>query len=281
MTPLGQIFLAAVLAGLVAIAVTVAIEKFGGLIGGILGTIPTTIVPAAAFMWLAEPTDAAFQPAMGMVPVGMLLNAIFLWLWRAVPPRIPEWTFGKRLTTITSLNLGVWFAGAAVSVSLFSEQASMTVGLGALLIGLVLGLWITLEHRPAPRGENRVGPMTLAMRGVAAATAIGVAVWLSQQGSPLLAGIASVFPAIFLTSMVALWIAQGEDVPSGAVGPMMLGAMSVSFYALLATYTLPQFGVIVGSVITWFVSISAISVPSALWLRFRGNRRVEAENPAP
>ena len=125
----------------------------------------------------------------------------------------------------------------------------MTVGLGALLIGIILGLWITLEHRHAPRGHNKVGPLTLAMRGVAAATAIGVAVWLSQLGSPLLAGMASVFPAIFLTSMVALWIAQGEDVPSGAVGPMMLGAMSVSFYALLATFTLPEFGVILLSLI--------------------------------
>ena len=281
MTPLGQIILAAVMAGFVAIAVTIAIEKFGGLIGGILGTIPTTIVPAAAFIWLADSNDTAFQPAMGMVPIGMLLNAIFLWLWRTVPPRIPEWTFGKRLTAITCINLGVWFAGAALSVSLFSEQASMTVGFGALLIGLVLGLWITLEHHPAPRGENRVGMMTFAMRGIAAATAIGTAVWLSQVGSPLLAGMASVFPAIFLTSMVALWIAQGEDVPSGAVGPMMLGAMSVSFYALLATHTLPEYGVIVGSIITWFASISAISIPSALWLRFRGNRRIEAENPAP
>ena len=281
MGPQGQIVLAAALAGLVAIAVTVAIEKFGGLIGGILGTIPTTIVPAAAFMWLADPTDSAFQPAMGMVPVGMLLNAIFLWLWRVIPPKIPNWTFGKRLATITSINLSVWFAGAIISVSIFPEQVSMTVGLGALLIGLVLGLWISLEHRPAPRGQNRVGPLTLAMRGVAAATAIGAAVWLSQLGSPLLAGMASVFPAIFLTSMVALWIAQGEEVPSGAVGPMMLGAMSVSFYALLATYTLPEYGVVAGSILTWFASIFAISVPSVLWLRFRANRRIEAENPAP
>ena len=281
MNPLGQILLAALLAGLVAIAVTVAIEKFGGLIGGILGTIPTTIVPAAAFIWLADPTNSVFQSAMGMVPVGMLLNAIFLWLWRAVPPLIPNWTFGKRLATITTANLSVWFIGAAISVSLFSDEAPMTVGLAALLVGLILGLWITLEHRHAPRGQNRVGPVTLAMRGVAAATAIGVAVWFSQLGSPLLAGMASVFPAIFLTSMVALWISQGEDVPSGAVGPMMLGAMSVSFYALLATHTLPEYGVMVGSILTWFASIFAISVPAALWLRFRANRRVEAQNPAP
>ncbi|MBR18492.1 MAG: hypothetical protein CMA87_06020 [Euryarchaeota archaeon] len=276
-----QILLAAILAGLVAIAVTVAIEKFGGVIGGILGTIPTTIVPAAAFMWLADPNSGAFDPAMGMVPVGMLLNAIFLWLWRVVPPRIPPWTFGKRLTVITTINLSVWFAGAAISVTLFSEQASMTVGLAALIIGVLLGLWISLDHKPAPRGKNRVGPFTLACRGIAAATAIGLAVWLSQLGSPLLAGMASVFPAIFLTSMVALWMAQGEAVPSGAVGPMMLGAMSVSFYALLATITLPKYGIVMGSALTWVASIGVVSVPAALWLRWSNNRRVEAQSPAP
>ena len=270
-----QILLAATLAGLVAIAVTVAIEKFGGVIGGILGTVPTTIVPAAAFMWMAEPNSDAFDPAMGMVPVGMLLNAIFLWLWRVVPPRIPSWDFGKRLTIITTINLSMWFAGAAISVTLFPEQKSMSVGLIALIIGVLLGLWISLDHKPAPRGKNRVGPLMLACRGIAAATAIGLAVWLSQLGSPLLAGMASVFPAIFLTSMVALWIAQGEEVPSGAVGPMMLGAMSVSFYALLATLTLPEYGVLIGSVITWIASIGFVSVPAALWLRFNDNRRVE------
>tara|TARA_Y100000996_G_scaffold89882_1_gene63092 strand:- start:265 stop:1095 length:831 start_codon:yes stop_codon:yes gene_type:complete len=270
-----QILLAAALAGLVAIAVTVAIEKFGGVIGGILGTVPTTIVPAAAFMWMAEPNSDAFDPAMGMVPVGMLLNAIFLWLWRVVPPRIPSWDFGKRLTIITTINLSIWFAGAAISVTLFPEQKSMSVGLIALIIGVLLGLWISLDHKPAPRGKNRVGPLMLACRGIAAATAIGLAVWLSQLGSPLLAGMASVFPAIFLTSMVALWIAQGEEVPSGAVGPMMLGAMSVSFYALLATLTLPEYGVLIGSVITWVASIGFVSVPAALWLRFNDNRRVE------
>ncbi|MED5487200.1 MAG: hypothetical protein VYB40_05855 [Candidatus Thermoplasmatota archaeon] len=276
-----QILLAAILAGLVAIAVTIAIEKFGGVIGGVLGTIPTTIVPAAAFMWLADPSADAFDSAMGMVPVGMLLNAIFLWLWRVVPPRIPAWDFGKRLAVITTINLCVWFVGAAVSVTLFSEQTSMDVGFSALLIGVILGLWISLDHKPAPRGKNRVGPFTLACRGIAAATAIGLAVWLSQLGSPLLAGMASVFPAIFLTSMVALWIAQGEAVPSGAVGPMMLGAMSVSFYALLATITLPKYGIALGSVLTWVASIGAVSVPAALWLRWSNNRRIEAQSPAP
>ena len=55
-----EIILAATLAGIVAIAVTVAIEKFGGILGGIFGTVPTTIIPAAAFMWLADSNQSAY-----------------------------------------------------------------------------------------------------------------------------------------------------------------------------------------------------------------------------
>ena len=102
-----SVLLSAVMAGIIATLVTIAIERWGGLTGGLLGTMPSTIVPAAAFIWLAEPTDAAFQPAMGMVPLGMLLNAIFLWMWRVVPSKIPHWTFGKRLSVITSINLSL------------------------------------------------------------------------------------------------------------------------------------------------------------------------------
>ena len=127
-----EIILAATLAGLVAIAVTVAIEKFGGILGGIIGTVPTTIIPAAAFMWLADSNQSAFESAMGMVPVGMLLNAVFLWLWRVVPPKIPDGSFGKRLVTITILNLRVWITGAFFSVLMFSDIDPLVVGCVAL-----------------------------------------------------------------------------------------------------------------------------------------------------
>ena len=262
-----NIFLSAFFAGLVAILATVAIEKYGGVIGGIFGTVPTTIVPAAAFIWIADSTQSSFESSMGMVPVGMLLNSFFLWLWRVIPPIIPEWNFSIRLTIITLINLSFWFAGAIISVILFSELSPMLVGGVALVIGLLFGRLATRRYCPAPRGKNKVGITILSSRGIAAAIAIGVAVWLSQQGSPLLAGIASVFPAIFLTTMVALWISQGEEVPSGAVGPMMLGSMSVSLYALVATVLIPSFGIILGSIFSWLASLIFISIPVAFTLK--------------
>ena len=66
----GSILVSAVLAGIVATAVTVAIEKWGGLIGGLLGTVPSTIVPAAVGMHLAG-GEEALMASMSVVPLGM------------------------------------------------------------------------------------------------------------------------------------------------------------------------------------------------------------------
>ena len=100
-----------------------------------------------------------------------------------------------------------------------------------------------------------------------AAVAIGIAVWLAGLGYPLLAGLASVFPAIFLTSMVALWLAQGPTVPQGAAGPMMLGGASVAVYANLAMWSLPAHGVVVGSLLAGLGSVLGWSVPAYVVLR--------------
>ena len=76
---------AAIFAGVVAIAVTLLIEKYGGAIGGILGTVPTTIVPAAAGIALASNNYSDLNTSLAIVPAGMLINGIFLANWRILP----------------------------------------------------------------------------------------------------------------------------------------------------------------------------------------------------
>ena len=49
----------ALFAGLVAIGVTLAIEKFGGRTGGLIGTMPSTIVPASIGFHLSSAPEAA------------------------------------------------------------------------------------------------------------------------------------------------------------------------------------------------------------------------------
>ena len=85
----------------------------------------------------------------------------------------------------------------------------------------------------------------------------------------MLAGVAAVFPAIFLTTMVSLWWSQGQAVPMGAVGPLVLGSGSVSAYALCAAFSLPALGPGWGSLVAWVAAVVVVTVPAWWWLRGR------------
>ena len=99
-----------------------------------------------------------------------------------------------------------------------------------------------------------------------AAAAIGISVWMAGLGVVLLAGIASVFPAIFLTTMVSVWISQGEAVQAGAIGPLMLGSASVSLYAIACAFSIPALGIWVGVSAAWLLAVGSISIPAWVWL---------------
>jgi hypothetical protein len=309
-----HIFVSALAAGLVAILATVAIEKLGGRRGGVVGTLPTTIVPAAVGFWWAASTTAHFQDALYVVPAGMMVNALFLWSWRVLPPRLPGWSLRARLLVMVVTSMGAWafmafvllwtaeaYRDAGLSMSLWgwgfflaavglATAACMRNGpapagtrrvgpvtllargmLAASAIGLAVGLATAacMRNGPAPAGTRRVGPVTLLARGMLAASAIGLAVGLATVAGPVIAGIVSIFPAIFLTTMLALWVSQGEAVPAGAVGPMMLGSTSVSAFALLAATLMPLTGPALGAFLAWVGSVLLVTLPAWIFLESR------------
>ena len=255
-------------AGIVAIGATVAIERLGGRLGGLIGSIPTTIIPASLGFWWAAESTPLFRDSLYAVPAGMVVNAIFLYCWRVLPRRLPIESLRLRLAAVVALSLLGWGLCAAILMA-----AMWTLPLPLLWIAVLLcagqvlfGLWACRGNPPAPRGSRSVGPGTLLARGVLAATAIGFSVWMAGLGIVLLAGIASVFPAIFLTTMVSVWISQGEAVQAGAVGPLMLGSASVSLYAIASAFSIPALGVWLGAASAWLLAVGAISIPAWYWL---------------
>ena len=265
-----SVLLSALFAGLVATGVTLAIERWGGLVGGVLGTVPSTIVPAAAGMHLSGSQDELLQ-SMAIVPLGMLLNALFLGVWVMLPNHLST---RRPLLVTTLVSLIVWACAGVALLAVIGKATSQgvshwTIGFIGLFLLIALAVRFNVQARPTPKGSRQVQWPVLVGRGGAAAFAIGCAVWLSSQGLPLLAGLAAVFPAIFLTSMVALWLAQGETVPQGAAGPMMLGGVSVAVYALVVMWSIPALGPVSGSVLAWFVAVGGWSYPVYLILRRR------------
>lgn len=260
------LILTSLLAGIVAIAATVAVERLGGRLGGLIATLPTTIVPATWGFWAVS--EGVPVKVLAAVPMGMLVNAGFLWCWRVIPPLLPSWSMSKRLGAMVTLSLSTWMLLALLSMFIGTTAIASPITLGLVALGLhiLLGLYTTWHFRPSPKGTRHVTPLALLSRGVLAAAAVAISILIASSGFEVAAGIASVFPAIFLTTMVSLWWSQGQAVPLGAVGPITLGSIVVSVYALLAIWTFDAFGVGAGTVIAWVGSVFLCSVPAALWL---------------
>ena len=271
---LGELAIPAVFAGLVAILSTVAVERLGGTTGGVLSSIPTTIVPAAVGIWGAGDDLDGFRRAMAFVPIGILLNAGYLLLWRVVPAAVGRRTRSHLLAWTVALSLGAWLV-VATGIMAFhdlvqpSVPESLVAGGIAFVAGIALGIAANRTPHPAPKGARPVGPSILAIRGIAAAMVIGFALVLNRAGLPVASGIASVLPVIFTTIMVATWLAQGAHVPTGAVGPMALGTLSVSTYALLAAVVFPLLPVAVAAAVCWIAAVAIASVPAYGYLRWR------------
>ena len=263
------IILYGIFAGLVAILVTVAIEKFGGFIGGVLGTVPSTIIPAAAGVYALEGDDS-LTASMSVVPIGMLINGVFLGVWIILPKYIASDRLKLPITVVSSLL--TWAILALLGLIIAREVtdgtvSEVTLGTIGLVLLTILAIMFNLTNRAAPKGLNKVPIIILSIRGIAAGLAIAACLVLAEIGLPFVAGLASAFPAIFLTSMVALWLSQGPQVPQGAAAPMMLGGASVSVYALLAMWSLPSFGIFIGSIIAWFGAVGLWTIPAFLLLR--------------
>ncbi len=265
------VLLSATFAGVVAIGATVAVERWGGRAGGLLGTLPTTIVPAAIGIAAGSPDPSAFQDAMFATPAGMLVNALFLWTWRVLPPRLHGEGVAGRLGLMVAASLSVWGVAAALSVAALTAVARAPLPRGALAVTLTValvavGALACRRAPPSPKGGRAVRLPALLSRGVLAAAAIGAAVALASVGGPLAAGMAAVFPAIFLTTMVSLWLSQGEAVQVGAVGPMMLGSGSVSAFAVVAAWAVPVWGIGLGAAAAWAAAVGLVTVPAWWWL---------------
>ena len=182
-----SVLVSAFLAGCIAVLVTLAIERWGGLTGGILGTMPSTILPAAAGIYLAG-DEVLFTQSLAIMPMGMLINGLFLSVWIYLPPRLGD-SKSPLLTTALGA-LATWFVCGLVM--LFTVEFALGYGvspwnLATLGLVLIIGLAVRMNWnvREAPKGSEPVAVQVLILRGSAAAAARPAATPAARAPAPL------------------------------------------------------------------------------------------------
>jgi len=225
---------------------TVITERLGTKVGAVLTTLPSSAVVAFWFIAAEQGTDFASQAAV-IAPAEMGVNVIFLGVFVAMS--------GRGLPTALAASLGGW---TILSAILYLADIGNLFVSWAIFLALIAGttIWLRSSHRfsqqPGRHIQYTVGE--LVFRGLFAGLMISLSVVGAAVGGPVVAGILSVFPAIFTSTMVILYLKQGREF-TGAVGTIMVVSSSnVVVYATMVHFAYPEVGMMWGTLAALAVS---------------------------
>jgi hypothetical protein len=116
------------------------------------------------------------------------MNALFLYLWRVIPPFLPSgWKFSHKLSAMVGISLGIWFSTALTYLVIIrygfnsNYTAIQVVAALAMACQLTFGfVAVFKQKRSAPKGKNKVGLGTLLSRGTLSTVTLGDTCHLSK-----------------------------------------------------------------------------------------------------
>jgi hypothetical protein len=219
---------------------TISAERFGSKVGGLFGGLPSTVVIALLFIGLTQSPQAAAQ-ATTIMPLAQGLNGLFIiafmllisrGLWLGLLGALLLWFFQSTLLYLLDIQL-FWVSILGWLVLLF-------------FCYLVSEKWMKIPSQ----GKVVISypPTQLAWRAIFGGGVIALAILMAKVGGPLLGGIFSSFPAMFLSTLVITYLAAGPTF-SRSVGKSLLisGLVNVPLYEIMIRILYPTVGIGLGT----------------------------------
>lgn len=255
-----QFILPFIISCFVVIFITVIAEQYGTKTGGILGTIPSVIVVAYIFIGLNQGPLFAARTAI-VVPAEMGINIVFLFTFSLLAK--------QSILKAIIVSMTIW---AILSSLLFIFQLNNLVISLLIYFLIMISTFFFLEKIKKISSTKKVNvqytPSKLAFRGLFAGTIITIAVLLSNVGE-VISGIFSVFPAIFLSTMIIFSIEHGHHFMGGISKSMIFGTLTIIGYSLAIHYLYPLLGIAYGTLAAYGISMVIVAFLLIIFKRMR------------
>lgn len=243
-----QLFFAFLVGGVWIVAATVAADRFGSKIGGFIGGLPSTIVVSFFFIGLTQGPEAVFHVTT-VFPLSYAVTSLFLVMYAFAARK------GFPHALVASLFL--WFLLTGL-ISVFKPESFMLSLLTYLIASLASYILLEKYLQIRSRSGSKIysTPLHIILRGLFGGFMIAFTVLISKIGGPMLGGIFAAFPAAFLSTLVISYLSQGMTFSQAMTKPLLITGMgTVVIYALAARYFYPLYGLILGTVFSFLVSM--------------------------
>ncbi len=245
-----KLMLSFVIGGLFVAGCTAAAERFGTHVGGVIAGFPSTIAVALLSIGLVSGPEAASE-ATDVVPLVVGFNGLFL---------VGFAVFARRgLLRGLGGALLVWFLlSLAVVLSGFRDFAvSIAVFLVLLFVCHDL-LWRRMDLPAFGGGRFRPTIGRMVSRAVFSGSVIALAAYLSKATGPIVGGVFSVFPAVFVSTLFIASRSRGVEFARALTKPLMVsGMINVAVYGVCVRYVYPILGLPLGTAAAFVVSLAS------------------------
>jgi hypothetical protein len=227
------------LSAVVVVLITVIAEKYGTKTGGVIGTLPSTII--IAFLFIAFDKGVQFtSEAVVIVPAEMGLNVLFLLVFALLSWKKTFIALTGSLTGWTLLTILIYYGNLT------------SIVISVIIYGMCfLFAFLILDRKRKITSQNTIKvhytPLKLLGRSLIAGIVIAIAVSFSNIGTTF-SGIFSVFPAIFLSTMLISLREHGPSFTTAMAKGMIYGSPSVVSYAIGIYFLYPIIGILWGTI---------------------------------
>ncbi len=228
--------------------VSVIAEKSSTKLAALLGGLPSTILIALFFIGLNEGPHFAAK-AVIVTPVTLIIDAFYMLFLAAYAKK----GYFKSLGFLSLC----W--AILVGLIVAFKLRSYPVSLGLWAVGLLI--LISVANKILPAKTAKLSGVTfsrrqLLARSVFSGSVIAFSVIISRYSGPIVGGIFTAFPAVYLSTFTILYFARGLQFSQAAIKPLIIsGSINVIVYGLAVYALYPRFGIYRGTIMAFIVSL--------------------------
>lgn len=228
---------------------TILAERFGTKAGGLVAGLPSTILVSLLFIAWTQSESVATE-ATTIIPAVHGINALFV----VVYIFLLRFNFWVALT----VSLGVWFVLSMSLIAIGFHSFPLALVLYVCLVILTYQIVEKTMYIPSERGRKIRYTLSLVIvRGCFSGAIILLSVVLAKVSGPLVGGVFSVFPTMFVGLLLITYFSHGSSFSAAVMKASIPGAISVVVYATSVRYTYMPLGIWLGTLLSFIVSLFA------------------------
>lgn len=242
-----KLFLSFLIGGSFVTACTLIAQKFGSKIGGIIGGFPSTIIVSLFFIGLVE-SPAAASNATSIIPLIVGYNGLFLVAY--------SYFARKSFLAGMSAALGLWFLLSITTIKLGLDSFTLSLILyGCIFLFIVVWVKRNIIAESLPNKSIRFTATQIWIRFIFSGSTISTAIYIGKKSGVLIGGAISVFPIVFISTLIIGYISEGKEFSISLSNNLMVSSMiNIVVYAICVRYFFLFWGIATGTCLAMLIS---------------------------